>query len=54
MGEAHVIETLSEADLAARLHELGEQRAAVKAKLDRLDEEIDRLETELAGRGAGG
>ena len=54
MSEAHVIETLSEADLAARLHELGEQRAAARAELDRLDAEIDRLETELAGRGAGG
>lgn len=54
MGDAHVIETLSEADLAARLHELGEQRAAVQAEADRLDAEIDRLEAELAGRGAGG
>jgi hypothetical protein len=54
MGEAHVIETLSEAHLAARLHELGEQRAAVKAELDRLDAVIDRIEKELAGRGAGG
>jgi uncharacterized small protein (DUF1192 family) len=54
MGDTHVIEALSEADLAARLHELGERRAAVQAETDRLDAEIDRLETELAGRGAGG
>jgi len=49
-----VSETPSEADLAARLHELGEQRAAVQAEADRPDAEIDRLETELAGRAAGG
>jgi len=48
------IETLSEPELAELLRELGRRRAAARAELDRIEAAIVRLETELAGRGAGG
>jgi uncharacterized small protein (DUF1192 family) len=48
------IETLTEAELAGLLGELSRRRAAARGELERLEAAIERLETELAGRGAGG
>jgi hypothetical protein len=48
------IEALSELELAELLRELGRRRTAARDELARLDEAIERLEVELAGRGAGG
>lgn len=48
------IEAMSETRLADLLHELGSRRSALRNELARLEDRIERLEIELARRGAGG
>jgi hypothetical protein len=59
MGETEIlfdgpIEMLTEAELAELLQELARRRRAARTELVELDAAIERLEVELAGRGAGG
>jgi hypothetical protein len=48
------IEAVSEMRIAELLRELGGRRSVLAAELERLDDTVERLETELARRGSGG
>jgi hypothetical protein len=48
------LDGVTEERLATLLRDLSGRRAALRAELDRLEESLERIEVELARRGAGG